>query len=235
MNSRTYDLMTCTCSISADEPVHAMMGHYLDAFHVPELNGIDVELTLNHDAAAVKVARRSLAELLPAEARSSHPDQRYQIWTAEDHRVLVPERAQDHVITVRESHISVTAEQEQVAATTGVRVVRQLIMRAGEARSGRAIHAGTVTLNGDGVLVGGHPGAGKTSILTRLVEDHGAVAVSNDRTVLVPDDVDTWHAIGVPLAWRFTRRESVVRHGSQMPWRTALPVVEAASRTARWS
>ncbi|MGH3607027.1 MAG: hypothetical protein ACRDRD_02915 [Pseudonocardiaceae bacterium] len=181
-----------------------MMGHYLNAFLMPEPTDVDVELFLNHDPAAVTAVARSLADSPPAEVRSSHPDQRYQVWTAENHHILVPERGQDHAITVRGNRISVTAEQEHVAATIGVRVVRQLIMRAGEAHGGRAIHAGAVALNGHGVLVGGHPGAGKTSILTRLVEDHSAAPVSNDRTVLVPSGGDAWRAVGVPLAWRFT-------------------------------
>jgi hypothetical protein len=107
-------------------------------------------------------------------------------------------------MAVRGNHITVSSERETVAATIGVRVVRQLIMRGGEARGGRAIHAGAVAVNGHGVLIGGQPGAGKTSVLTRLVEDHGAAVLSNDRTVLFLDGAGTWRAVGVPLAWRFT-------------------------------
>lgn len=110
----------------------------------------------------------------------------------------------NHVITVKGNRVLVTAELRQVAATIGVRIVRQLIMRGGEARGGQAVHAGAVDINGDGVLVGGHPGAGKTSVMTRLVEDHGARYIANDRTVLIPADTDSWCAVGVPLAWRFT-------------------------------
>ncbi|MEU0519361.1 hypothetical protein [Streptosporangium sp. NPDC006007] len=202
MNSRTYDLVTCTCSVTAAEPVHTMMAHYLSAFRVPERNGTDVALTLSYDRVAR--VRRSVPATPPTEVRNSHPDQRYQVWISGDHEVLTPEREQDHVITVRGNHITVSSVRENVAATIGVRVVRQLIMRGGETCGGQAVHAGAVVANGDGVLVGGQPGAGKTSVLTRLVEDHGAAALSNDRTVVVPDDAGTWRAVGVPLAWRFT-------------------------------
>lgn len=202
MNSRAYDLVTCTCVVTAAEPVHTMMAHYLSVFHAPELTGTDVTLTLTYDRVAR--ARRSVSETPPTEVRNSHPDQRYQVWDTEDRRVLIPERRQDHVMTVRGNHITVSSERENVSATIGVRVVRQLIMRGGEARGGRAIHAGAATVNGHGVLIGGLPGAGKTSVLTRLVEDHGAAVLSNDRTVVVPNDAGTWRAVGVPLAWRFT-------------------------------
>lgn len=202
MNSRAYDLVTCTCSVTASEPVHTMMTHYLSAFQVPQRNGADVALTLGYDRVAR--ALRSVSDTSPSEVRTSHPDQPYQVWATDDCEVLIPEREPDHVITVRGHHITVSTEREHVAATIGVRVVRQLIMRGGEAHGGRAVHAGAVAVNGHGVLVGGQPGAGKTSVLTRLVEDHGATALSNDRTVLFPDDATTWRAVGVPLAWRFT-------------------------------
>ncbi|WP_024800560.1 hypothetical protein [Nocardia sp. BMG51109] len=202
MNSQTYDLVTSTCSITADEPVHTMMAHYLSAFHAPEPAEADIALTLNYDRIARP--RRAVSATPPIEVRHSHPDQRYQVWATEDHDVLIPERESDHVITVRGDHITVSTEREKVAATIGVRVVRQLIMRGGEARGGRSVHAGAVVVGGHGVLIGGQAGAGKTSVLTRLVEDHGAAALSNDRTMVVPADTGTWCAVGVPLAWRFT-------------------------------
>ena len=77
-------------------------------------------------------------------------------------------------------------------------------MRGGEVRAGQCVHAGAVDLDGHGVLIGGHPGAGKTTVLTRLIEACGARPVANDRAVLVPAADQRWKAIGVPLAWRFT-------------------------------
>lgn len=204
MTIRRYDLATCTCSISASEPVHATMSHYLSAFEVPEADHPDIELMLRIDSDVVAQVQRSLATTPPIALRSSHPEHRYGVWIADGRQTLMPENAPDHVIVTRGNHVLATTTADRVAATIGVRITRQLIMRGGEAYNGRAVHAGAVTINGYGVLVGGHPGAGKTSVLTRLVEDHGAWPMANDRTMLIPGDDSSWYAVGVPLAWRFT-------------------------------
>lgn len=204
VTQRYYNLTTCTCLINAAAPIHTSIDHYLSSFKTQELDHVDIELTLNDDAAAVAASRPALASLPSAGFRSSHPDHRYQVWAIDNQWFFMPERAPDHLIMVKKNDISVIAERQQVAAAVGVRIVRQLIMRAGEVRDGQAVHAGAVTLNGQGILIGGHPGAGKTSILTHLVGDHHALPVANDRTVLIPARDGTWHAVGVPLAWRFT-------------------------------
>lgn len=205
MTVRHYDLTTCTCAVRATDPVHETMAHYLSAYQVSAVNRPDFELALSDDADAVVSIRDSLASMRPDAIRVSHPEQRYRVWTTDSqHEVLLPERTPDHVITTTRNRYAVTADRERTAATIGVRIIRQLIMRGGEAHDGRAVHAGAVDMNGDGVLVGGHPGAGKTSVLTRLVEDHRARAVANDRTVLAPSGDRSWRATGVPLAWRFT-------------------------------
>ncbi|SFB64753.1 hypothetical protein SAMN05216266_1476 [Amycolatopsis marina] len=204
MDSGHYDLQTCTCSIRASTPVHAILRHYLSAYETPDLHRCDIDLTINTEETAVTEARKTLTRLSPSQVRTSHPNQRYHIWTTDGQQILTPERANDHVITVQGNHISLVAHQHQIAATVGVRIVRQLIMRAGETRHGQSVHAGAAILDTDGVLIAGHAGAGKTSVLTRLIEDHGARPVANDRTVLTPGDNVTWSAVGVPLAWRFT-------------------------------
>jgi hypothetical protein len=205
MLRRYYDLTTCTCAISAAAPVHEAMDHYLEPFRVFRVDCPDIELVVRGDADAVASVRASLSGVAADVLRRSHPDQRYQVWiTDSEHEVLLPERTPDHVVTTTSNSLAVTADRERTAATIGVRIVRQLIMRGAEVCGGRAVHAGAVELNGEGVLVGGQPGAGKTSVLTRLVEDHGARSVANDRTVLVPSRDGSWIAAGVPLAWRFT-------------------------------
>lgn len=204
MSVRLYDLTTCTCSISAVEPLHEAMGHYLSVYEASRLSRPDVVVAVGSDADAVAAVLLSLARMPPTALRRSHPEQRYQVWTTNGQEVLLPDRAPDHVISTTGNHITVTAEHLGMAATIGVRVIRQLIMRGGEARGGRAVHAGAVDIDGEGVLVGGHPGAGKTTMLTLLVEHHGARAVANDRAVLIPIDNQAWRAVGVPLAWRFT-------------------------------
>lgn len=204
MKTRHYDLTAGTCSITADTPILAAMEHYLAAFTTTQTATPEIEVTIQVHPRALAAARQAQAEVPPTGMRRSHPGHRYRMWDIGGRRsLLLPDTAPDHMITVSGNRVLVCAQQAQVAATIGVRVVRQLIMRGGEARGGRAVHAAAVDLDGTGVLLGGYPGAGKTSVMTRLLEQHRARPVSNDRTVLIPS-TDSWRAVGVPLAWRFT-------------------------------
>ncbi|GAA5126082.1 hypothetical protein [Haloechinothrix salitolerans] len=205
MSTRLLNLGPCTCSVVAPEPVHEAMRHYVSPFLVPTLDGEpDITVSISCDSAAVADARRSLADQPATALRTSHPDQRYRAWITEGHEVLLPEYAPDHVITATPDLLVIAAEQPRVAASIGTRVVRQLLMRGGEIQAGRCVHAAAVDIDGHGVLIGGHPGSGKTTVLTHLIEDHGAHPVANDRAVLIPRRGRQWQAIGVPLAWRFT-------------------------------
>lgn len=205
MSARIYDLTTCVCVVSASEAVHQAMAHYLSAYQRSEVDKPTVELAVKGDATSVASVVHSLTDMRPDAIRKSHLDQRYRVWTTSPQdEVLLPERTLNHVITTSGNRISVTADRESIGATIAVRIVRQLVMRGGESWHGRAVHAGAVDLNGHGVLVGGKPGAGKTSVLTRLVENHGAHPIANDRTMLIPSQSRQWLAVGVPLAWRFT-------------------------------
>lgn len=205
MSVRLLDLVTCTCSVIAPEPVHQAMSHYVHSYLVRAFRQPDVVLTVGCDVNAVAYARHSLAATRNlTTTRTSHPEQRYHVWATDDHQVLLPEHVPNHVISTTGDHVFLTAEQPPVAATIGTRVVRQLIMRGGEALGGRCVHAGVLDIDGEGVLIGGHRGAGKTSVLTHLIERHRARPIANDRTVLVPEDSHSWRAVGVPLAWRFT-------------------------------
>lgn len=204
MNARLLDLRTCICAVIASEAVHDAMSHYVSPFLVSTLGREpDITVSVDCDAAAVADARRSLANKPATTVRTSHPDQRYRVWIAEGREVLLPEREPDHVITATPDLLVIAAEQPRAAASVGTRVVRQLLMRGGEVQKGRCVHAAAVDIDGHGVLIGGHPGSGKTTVLTHLIEDHGARPVSNDRTMLIPADHQRWHAISVPLAWRF--------------------------------
>lgn len=205
MSVRLLDLVTCTCSVIAPEAVHAAMRHYVYPYLVPALGQPDVVLAVGCDVNAVADARHSLDSMKHTTTRLSHPDQRYHVWTTDEQQVLLPEQVPNHVISTTGDHVFLTAEQPPVAATVGTRVVRQLIMRGGEARGGRCVHAGVLDIDGEGVLIGGHRGAGKTSVLTHLIECHDARPIANDRTVLVLEDSHSWRAVGVPLAWRFTQ------------------------------
>ncbi|WP_019811802.1 phosphoenolpyruvate carboxykinase (ATP) [Saccharomonospora halophila] len=205
MNSSFLDLGTCVCRLSASEEIQAAMRHYVSPFLVSSGNPEShLTISVRHDAATVAQAQQSLAGQPPTTVRTSHPEQRYRVWITEEREILLPEHASDHVIIRTPGLVLVAAERTRVAATIGIRVVRQLVMRGGEVWGGRCVHAAGVDLDGRGVLIAGHPGSGKTTVLTHLIEDHGTLPVSNDRTVLIPTDTERWHAIGVPLASRFT-------------------------------
>jgi hypothetical protein len=205
MSTRFLNLGTCTCSVVAPASVHDGMRHYVHPFVVPALNREpDIAVSIGCDPDAVADARRSLTRQPVTALRASHPDQRYRVWATEGHEVLLPEHAPDHMITATPELLVIAAEQPSVAASIGTRVVRQLLMRGGEVQAGRSVHAAAVDIDGHGVLIGGHPGSGKTTVLTHLIEDHGAGPVANDRTVIIPRSDRQWQAIGVPLAWRFT-------------------------------
>lgn len=205
MASRFLDLGTCVCRLNASEEVQEILRHYVSPFIVSS-GDPDPHLTVSvgRDAATVAQARQSLADQSPNTVRTSHPEQRYRVWIGDDREILLPEYASDHVITRTPGLVLVAAERVRVAATIGIRVVRQLVMRGGEVWGGSCVHAAAVDIDGRGVLIAGHPGSGKTTVLTHLIEEHGARPVSNDRAALVPTDTGRWHAIGVPLAARFT-------------------------------
>lgn len=205
MSTRLLDLGTCTCSVVAPEPVHDAMHHYVSPFLVPALDREpDITVSIGCDPDTVTDAQRSLTEQPATTLRTSHPDQRYRVWTTQEREVLLPEHAPDHVITATAGLLVIAAEQPRAAASVGTRVVRQLLMRGGENQAGRCVHAAAADIDGHGVLIGGHPGSGKTTVLTHLIENHGAHPVANDRAVLIPRADRRWQALGVPLAWRFT-------------------------------
>ena len=204
MTVRLLDLATCTCAVSAPDTVHDAMLEYLQPYLIPALDQPNVVVDIRCDATVVTQTHRALAERTPAVTRRSHPQQRYHAWMGANKEILFPEHTPNHMITTTNDHIVLTANHSKVAATVGTRIIRQLIMRGGEALGGRSVHAGAVDVEGDGVLVGGLPGAGKTSVLTHLIERHDASPIANDRTILAPVSDRSWRAVGVPLAWRFT-------------------------------
>lgn len=205
MEPRFLDLGTYVCRLNASEEIHTAMHHYVSPFLVPaDDREPHMTVTVGRDPATVAEARTSLAEHPPTTVRTSHPDQRYQIWITEDREILLPGNNADHVIIRTSELVLIAAEHARVAAIVGTRAVRQLVMRGGEVRGGRCVHAAAVDIDGHGVLIAGHSGSGKTTVLTHLIEDHGARPVSNDRTVLIPTCTRQWNATGVPLAARFT-------------------------------
>lgn len=202
MTARLFDLGSCTCAVAASNDVLASMAHYLCGY-ASARGPIDFRLSLNCDPPVVSSVRRSLESLEPVATRSSHPEQQYHVWDDQGRQVLLPLAEKDHVIWRQGSYINITAETPRITATVGTRVLRQLIMRGGEARGGRTVHAGAVGLHDAAILIGGRAGAGKTTVITHLIEHHGAQPLSNDRTAVIPTS-GGWTAVTVPLAWRYT-------------------------------
>ncbi|MEU6190237.1 hypothetical protein [Nocardia sp. NPDC047038] len=204
MSIRSYDFGVWTAAIAAHQLIHERMADYLDPYLV-EGTGSAPDFTVSVDISTDphRLLDQAGVNTIGCQVRRSHPEYRYRAWLLAGRTMLAPLHRVDHVITVDGRHLAVSA-REHVAATIGVRVARQLIMRGGESAGGHCVHAGAVELDGVGVLVGGRPGAGKTSVLTHLIERHGAVPVSNDRTMLMPTDSGDWTAVAVPLAWRIS-------------------------------
>lgn len=135
-------------------------------------------------------------------SRLSHPTHRYTAWQTDGDVTLLP-ATDDHIVRVHGTTVTVEADNAMIAARVTLRVVRQFILRGAEARGGLHAHAAVLVSNSGGVLVAGRSGAGKTTVMTSLVERHGWAPVANDRAVLLPD-LAGWLAVGVPLAWRYT-------------------------------
>lgn len=205
MHARLLDLGSCICRLRASQEIHDPMQHYLSPFVAAAASREpNLTVSIEHDTVTVAHTRQSLAHQPATTLRTSHPEQRYRVWSTADREILLPEHTADHVIVRTPGHICLVAEDVRVAATIGIRIVRQLVMRGAEVRGGRCVHAAAVDLDGRGLLIAGHSGSGKTTVLTQLLEEHGAHPVSNDRTALIATDTGRWHAMGVPLAARFT-------------------------------
>ncbi|WP_130468333.1 hypothetical protein [Actinopolyspora sp. H202] len=204
MSSTVFDLGTCTCVVDAPGDVLKIMNLYLTPYRVAPVRPFEFRIRARRDRTHMAFVQRNHRGTAPHQEQASHPEQRYCLWTEPGHKLLIPRGDESHVIEINNRHIDITAETHEVAATIAIRVVRQLMMRGGEARGGHVAHAGAVQLHGETILIGGHAGAGKTTVLTHLVEHHDARPLANDRTVLVPQGVGEWAVTGIPLAWRIT-------------------------------
>lgn len=153
----------------------------------------------------------------------SHPELAYRCADRVDGRTLIPAHGPRHVIQVSgeapQLCVRVAALEVPVLVRVVRRVVRALALRGVEAAGGACVHAGAVRLGTGGLLVGGAPGCGKTSVLTELIETHGAQPVSNDRTAILTDTSGCWMGHGIPLAWRYAP-----------PGLAASPLLAAAAR-----
>lgn len=225
MPIRVFDLGPCVCLVDAPLPVHDKLGHYLDPYRRHPANpsdpgqplerGATMTLTVAVDPVAVKTRHRAIADQPPDAVRASHPEQWYLVWSLRDGEILNPfsstsgqsqrPRSPSHIINVQAGNVTLIADTVSTAATVANRIARQALIRSAEVRGGMSVHAATVEIDGHGVLLAGHPGAGKTSTFTNLIEHHGARPISNDRTLIIPTDGGSrYRAVGVPLAARYT-------------------------------
>jgi hypothetical protein len=198
-------LGVAVCRVEAAAGVHALMRPYLDGLPARAAPGAPrVRLVVRVDADTVGAAWRRAAGEPTRARRLSHPSQEYRAVAHGSGELLTSAQADDHAVVTSPGTVTVLACDEAAGARVAVRVVRQVLMRAGERAGGRSVHAAVAVVDGRGVLLTGSPGAGKTSVLHALMAGRGACPVANDRAVIVPRGRGRWTAIGVPLAWRFT-------------------------------
>ncbi|MFF2154415.1 hypothetical protein ACFVVQ_03795 [Paenibacillus chitinolyticus] len=65
-----------------------------------------------------------------------------------------------------------------------LRIIREYTLRNAENRGGILLHAASATIQGNGVLICGNSGDGKTTTLCSLLLNANANYISNDRTIL---------------------------------------------------
>jgi hypothetical protein len=84
-----------------------------------------------------------------------------------------------------------------------MRVIREFAMAAAQARGRLILHSAALTLAGTGVIIAGPKHAGKTTLLTYLLQHPGARYVSNDRVVVdLTTPTPTIHAMPTLLTLR---------------------------------
>ena len=202
---RLVGLGVAVCRVSAAAEVRTLMGPYLDGLPTGAAPGAPrMHLAVRIDSDAVGAAWRRAASEPARASRSSHPGQEYRVVAHGTGELLTSAQADDHAIVTGPGAVTVLACDQAAGARVAVRVVRQVLIRAGERVGGRSVHAAVAMVNGRGVLLTGVPGAGKTSVMHALMAGRDACPVANDRVVIVPRGRGRWTAIGVPLAWRFT-------------------------------
>ncbi|MBQ0928633.1 hypothetical protein [Saccharopolyspora endophytica] len=210
MPYRLYRLLGTHCLVIADVDVLADVDDYLHPFTVPADHGLDPDIVVTTavNEEEVLATRKDSHTWPPPHRVLSHPAQCYQRWYRRGQTILLPEHGGDlgdHVIRYDEGALRCVVQHREAAATVLVRLVRQIVLRATERLGGVSVHGGITQLpDSRNILIAGRAGAGKTSVLTLLAEQHHAAVISNDRTVLVPFPDGSWQASAVPLCWRFT-------------------------------
>lgn len=224
MKAPVFELPGYRCAVVADAAVTARMAAYLAPFGAAtSAHRRGMTVTLEVSPEAVASADQVFGGRSPSACRTSFPGHHYWVWRTGDRDILMPARRADHVIDTGPASILIVADTSAVAATVGTRVLRQLIMRGAERHGGHAIHAGAVIASdGTAVLVGGPPGAGKTTVLTELLA-RGATAVASDRVMLIGQPGGGWRAVAVPQAWRFTPETLAATPALAQAWATMTP------------
>ena len=115
-----------------------------------------------------------------------------------------PEEEPPHVLVQAHGRSRiVVASTSAPARRAPLRVAREVLLRGCEDQSaGILVHGAVVDLHGQGILITGDGGAGKTSTMWRLIRASGGDYVSNDRCIisLVGSRLE---CVSYPLAVRF--------------------------------
>lgn len=111
-----------------------------------------------------------------------------------------------YFINYFDNHISIYNKDKEKLCKDGIRVVRDIIKIYVEKKNCSALlHAATIEKNGEGILLLGGKGSGKTTISLKMIFDEGFNEVSRDRTFIVKNgnDLELW---GWPNYYNLTLR-----------------------------
>ncbi|MEU3282499.1 hypothetical protein [Streptomyces antibioticus] len=111
-----------------------------------------------------------------------------------------------------------------------LRVIREVVLRCAEHRGWTAFHAAAGAVDGQGVLIAGASGAGKTTVLTALAAHRRADLIGSDR-VLVTESATS--VVGVPISVRIAGGTlSALAPNRNLPPHSLLPTGFGATRKA---
>ena len=136
-----------------------------------------------------------------------------------------------YVVRARGAHVEIVGKAPDLwrGRIPLFRVVRELATNHAIAGGAVLVHGAALRLGGRGVVVAGPKRAGKTTILTYLLDDRGARYVSNDRVLVRPDDRGGTFR-GVPTI--VTLRAAMVRRFPRLRRRVSVSAYNPCLRLA---
>ena len=181
---RDFTILDVGVSVSGDPSDLEYVGAFVDAYEPPR-----------RPAAPIQVRVEARREHLPPASdagddslwvhRSKH--RYWDIRAVGTRAVFVRWLNRPVAVGVNGRSAQVATPAEATPEMTGEaawHVCRSLALYSRDARMGKLLHASAVVVDGRAVLFVGDVSAGKTTLMTAAVLDHGAVPLSNDRVLV---------------------------------------------------